>query len=136
MRALVKVPTLIIGGRVSKVPVKIAQGIHEAVPGWLRSSSAHRFRDIRASYRSREYYGGQLIEPTEHAGSGKTRQGCMGAARDSLLSAEFRVIALDPRGHVRGEIRRGPWPTCGSCSRALVCPTRHAPKALSLARRG
>ena len=31
--ALVKVPTLVIGGRVSKVPVKIAQGIHEAVPG-------------------------------------------------------------------------------------------------------
>jgi non-heme chloroperoxidase len=30
--ALVKVPTLVIGGRVSKVPVKIAQGIHEAVP--------------------------------------------------------------------------------------------------------
>src|SRR5262245_9811331 len=26
---------------------------------------------------------------------------------------------------MRGEIRRGPWPTCGSCSRALVCPTRH-----------
>jgi pimeloyl-ACP methyl ester carboxylesterase len=32
--ALVKVPTLVIGGRVSKVPVKIAQGIHEAVPGY------------------------------------------------------------------------------------------------------
>ena len=31
--ALVKVPTLVIAGRVSKVPVKIAQGIHEAVPG-------------------------------------------------------------------------------------------------------
>src|SRR5262249_54189092 len=31
--ALVKVPTLVIGGRVSKVPVKIAQGIHEAVRG-------------------------------------------------------------------------------------------------------
>src|SRR5262245_45569035 len=31
--ALVKVPTLVIGGRVSKVPVKIARGIHEAVPG-------------------------------------------------------------------------------------------------------
>jgi non-heme chloroperoxidase len=31
--ASVKVPTLVIGGRVSKVPVKIAQGIHEAVPG-------------------------------------------------------------------------------------------------------
>ena len=31
--ALVKVPTLVIGGRVSKAPVKIAQGIHEAVPG-------------------------------------------------------------------------------------------------------
>jgi len=31
--ALVKVPTLVIGGRVSKVPVKIAQGIHAAVPG-------------------------------------------------------------------------------------------------------
>ena len=30
---MVKVPTLVIGGRVSKVPVKIAQGIHEAVPG-------------------------------------------------------------------------------------------------------
>src|SRR5262249_49752815 len=30
--ALVKVPTVVIGGRVSKVPVKIAQGIHEAVP--------------------------------------------------------------------------------------------------------
>jgi pimeloyl-ACP methyl ester carboxylesterase len=30
--ALVKVPTLVIGGRVSKVPVKIAQGIHKAVP--------------------------------------------------------------------------------------------------------
>src|SRR5262245_35814103 len=26
---------------------------------------------------------------------------------------------------MRGEIRRGPWPPCGSCSRALVCPTRH-----------
>src|SRR5262249_47814155 len=26
---------------------------------------------------------------------------------------------------MRGEIRRGPWPTCGSCSRALACPTRH-----------
>src|SRR6516164_53713 len=31
--ALVKVPTLVIGGRVSKVPVKIAQRIHQAVPG-------------------------------------------------------------------------------------------------------
>ena len=31
--ALVKVPSLVIGGRMSKVPVKIAQGIHEAVPG-------------------------------------------------------------------------------------------------------
>jgi non-heme chloroperoxidase len=30
--ALVKVPTLVIGGRVSKIPVKITQGIHEAVP--------------------------------------------------------------------------------------------------------
>ena len=30
---MVKVPTLVIGGRVSKVPVEIAQGIHEAVPG-------------------------------------------------------------------------------------------------------
>ena len=36
--ALVKVPTLVIGGRVSKVPVKIAQGIHEAIPGSLLSS--------------------------------------------------------------------------------------------------
>src|SRR5215472_15356837 len=26
---------------------------------------------------------------------------------------------------MRGEIRRGPWPTCGSYSRPLVCPTRH-----------
>ena len=30
---MVKVPTLVIGGRLSKVPVKIAQGIHEAIPG-------------------------------------------------------------------------------------------------------
>jgi pimeloyl-ACP methyl ester carboxylesterase len=31
--ALVKVPTLVFSGRVSKVPVEITQGIHEAVPG-------------------------------------------------------------------------------------------------------
>ncbi len=28
-------------------------------------------------------------------------------------------------GSVRGEICRGPWPLSGSCSRALVCRTRH-----------
>jgi non-heme chloroperoxidase len=39
--ALVKVPTLVIGGRVSKVPVKIARGIHEAVPGVADGSDHH-----------------------------------------------------------------------------------------------
>lgn len=31
--ALVKVPTLVIGGRVSKVPIEITEAIHAAVPG-------------------------------------------------------------------------------------------------------